>query len=75
MIVNNAHQATLRRAGDTWVYYVCYAAGLLLILPFALPCALIPRSWRRRRFVDVNPKSAFSEAHAELSNALAYVFR
>lgn len=66
-----------RRDARGWTYSVYYVMGLLLILPFMLPSLLMPRSWRRGRFPDVrrNPRSVLSEAHAELSNALAQVFR
>ena len=66
-----------RRHERGWTYSVYYVTGLLLILPFVLPSLLVPRSWRRGRFPDVrkHPRSVFSEAHAELSNALAQVFR
>ena len=66
-----------RRDTRGWTYYLYYVTGLLLILPFVVPRLFVPRSWRRGRFPDVrkHPRSVFSEAHAELSNALAQVFR
>ena len=66
-----------RRTAKAWMYYAYYATGLLLIMPFVLPSVLVPRAWRRQKFAGLpkNQPSVLSEVHAELSTALAHVFR